>query len=676
MKPLSLVLFVLFVFPLTASAGPTPAQSPTRFLQVKEWSCTWSVKIEYVPSNGWSEKEQGSGSIDLSAGDGAIDGGSGMWTGEQGVASGALIHTEIGGGSQASGSSVSEGSLQIDTQDGNQTYNFAASAINQIPGRWESTSQPAGMPSSGTNDYQIPGAGVFEALPESGLSLGGTKVERDAERTLTTSWSCSPKGTEEYELLLEPVGDYEKWLPEGNILHPELPGSFLTIKATFQKKGGGVPQQKFEKVVVTLNGTSREKGIALNYPKKTPSDEFDIRFATNTENGGEDGQRIEIESSNNPGPLVVSIPIAAYDFGGFSTVRAVALMPGGLEVKGKFKPTGGEFLMLPRDDDGNHVADYWQKEKRVPMGTPANSDEDLQLGQANAGDGIPLYEEYRGFVRLKGMTTEKIHERTDPRIKTLFVIDEKEIWNFADWADATAMESFRLDESLVSDGDASAIGVQNATDFLRGIAKAPGFDYAVRVDLDDRAGGDPEQLGITDFGGLSDMKIFEAKGPRDSKRSIVFSARIKAWTEALPEKFRTALSNPNSPLGQTVNSQAKKDLLRRASERLSQPARRAALAQAITRKVLVHEVGHACGVDHHGLTANNVSREMSKAEWEAIQDQWLEGERGCPTRYFNKYDLLDIMILEVLFPREGMILENGRFCAASTCWPSLTVKEW
>ena len=59
------------------------------------------------------------------------------------------------------------------------------------------------MPSSGTNDYQIPGAGVFEALPESGLSLGGTKVERDAERTLTTSWLCSLKGTEEYELLLE-----------------------------------------------------------------------------------------------------------------------------------------------------------------------------------------------------------------------------------------------------------------------------------------------------------------------------------------------------------------------------------------------------------------------------------------------------------------------------------------
>ena len=296
--------------------------------------------------------------------------------------------------------------------------------------------------------------------------------------------------------------------------------------------------------------------------------------------------------------------------------------------------------MLPRDDDGNHVADYGQKEKRVPMGTPANSDEDLQLGQANAGDGIPLDEEYRGFVRLKGMTTEKIHERTDPRIKTLFVIDEKEIWNFADWADATAMESFRLDESLVSDGDASAIGVQNATDFLRGIAKAPGFDDAVRVDLDDRAGGDPEQLGITDFGGLSDMKIFEAEGPRDSKRLHRLLGAHQGVDGGPPQKFRTALSNPNSPLGQTVNSQARKDLLRRASERLSQPARRAALAQAITRKVLVHEVGHARAVDHHGLTANNVSREMSKVlSREAIQDQWLEGERGCPTRYFNKYEI-------------------------------------
>lgn len=668
-------VLVAFAVPMTAAGAPAPDQSPGRFLQVQAWSCTWSVKAEYVPSGGWSRNELGNGTIDLVAEEGAIEGGSGMWTGEHGKASGTTRHTESGGGgSQASGTSASEGSLQVDTQEGNRNYTFSARAIDMIPGTWEAV-DASGQRTSGTSEYQIPGAGVSEALPKNGLGLTGVKVERDAERTLTTTWSCTPKGTEEYELLLEAVGDYDKWLPQGNLLRPELPGSHLTLKATFQKKGGGIPKQKFEKVVVTLNGTSREKGIALNFPKQAPSGDFDLRFPESFATLTEDGQRAEIEPGNT-GVLAMTIPIDAYDFGAFSTLRAVAFMADGLEVIGRFKPTGAEFVLLPRDDDGNHVADWWQKEKRIPLGTLADSDEDPQLGRANAGDGIPLYEEYRGFVRLKAMTEEKVHERTDPRLKTLFVVDEQKLWNFADWADATAMESFRLDGSLVSEGEGAAIGKLNATDFLRGFAKAPGFDYAVRLELDESSTGDPEQLGYTDFGGAPDPEVFAAKGPRDTRRSVVFSARIKSWVEFLPSKFERALGNPDSPLGRSVDTQAKKDLLRRAMERLKQPARRKALAEAITRKVIVHEVGHACGVDHHGLTAANVAADMTDAEFDVVKEMWLEGERACPTRYFNKHDLLAIMILEVLFPREGMILENGRFCSASTCWPSLTVKEW
>ena len=81
----------------------------------------------------------------------------------------------------------------------------------------------------------------------------------------------------------------------------------------------------------------------------------------------------------------------------------------------------------------------------------------------------------------------------------------------------------------------------------------------------------------------------------------------------------------------------------------------------------MHEVGHACGVDHHGLDTGLENFENRMA---------MGGALTCPSRYFKDADYLTVAMTDVLFPGPGMVLANGKYCGATTCWPSLTVRDW
>lgn len=77
------------------------------------------------------------------------------------------------------------------------------------------------------------------------------------------------------------------------------------------------------------------------------------------------------------------------------------------------------YVQLPKDDNGNHVADSWEEAKGILSSNHPANWEDLNLpsGHAATGDGISLYERYRGFF-FYGQ-----HERLDPSAKHVFVYD-------------------------------------------------------------------------------------------------------------------------------------------------------------------------------------------------------------------------------------------------------------
>jgi hypothetical protein len=141
-----------------------------------------------------------------------------------------------------------------------------------------------------------------------------------------------------------------------------------------------------------------------------------------------DGDGLEAVS-NEPGNEL-SLVINCYDFGAYGRLRAEVLVDDGTRLKAYLESDPGEdYLDIPRDDNGNRIADVWEEENAVPGNLPPTWDEaGSPAGQSTFGDGISLYEKYRGFF-VKGN-----HQRLDPHRKHLFIYDP------TGWAQMAATE--------------------------------------------------------------------------------------------------------------------------------------------------------------------------------------------------------------------------------------------
>jgi hypothetical protein len=79
--------------------------------------------------------------------------------------------------------------------------------------------------------------------------------------------------------------------------------------------------------------------------------------------------------------------------------------------------TGLQEVVIPFDENGNNIADAWETNNKV-KGNPTNEDqEDIPQGNRKNGDGLTIWEEYRGFLE------DGNHIRTDPKKKDFFICD-------------------------------------------------------------------------------------------------------------------------------------------------------------------------------------------------------------------------------------------------------------
>lgn len=266
-----------------------------------------------------------------------------------------------------------------------------------------------------------------------GPGLPGTAL---GNATCTVTVAFIPDAPPQWEAILEPgtgVPDpastpYEHWLPIGSRREGvDEPGNGLPARVFLQAKDGGPgipPRAKFK---FYLGDVSREPGVSMNFPPReaagcdtTPSGPFDLRIFPNDKlRVADDGQSAEtFELSENAG-----VGIACYDFGAYGRLKVIAETEDGLTLvahrKGRSDAT---VLDIPLDENQNHVADGWEKEKGVwDRNLSADWDgADDPAGQAVKGDGISMYEKYRGFEVLNGAGKE-MHERLDPKRKHVFV---------------------------------------------------------------------------------------------------------------------------------------------------------------------------------------------------------------------------------------------------------------
>lgn len=222
---------------------------------------------------------------------------------------------------------------------------------------------------------------------------------------------------EDVEAILIPQNGYERWMPQAG--HDEdTPGNGLMVNVVLQKKDkpGEKPNAKAKSFKFELVGVSKEPGVCLNWPPKEKtkqSPDFDLKIDQDANPGlqvAPDGQ-----SATTTGDLQQSsVIVFSYDWGGWGSLKVTADL-GNQTVTAHLqnKPNVAE-LKIPKDDNGNHVADTWEL-----SGELKDADVDLDTNPIgdHTGDALSYYEEYRGFM------VQGEHERTDPNRKDVFIYD-------------------------------------------------------------------------------------------------------------------------------------------------------------------------------------------------------------------------------------------------------------
>ena len=255
--------------------------------------------------------------------------------------------------------------------------------------------------------------------PEKGFDLEG-KV--DAEPALNADefpvvWQYTvhlyPADRQVLTLEIEDSSAYQDWRPSAT--RDGGAGLPLELKATIVASDGKTPNTKVKSFVWELEKTSREPGVTMNYPLNAKDNRLDLELTTQ---GGmfvisPDAQRVERAVSEGFSDTVSVVP---YDWGGWADLKVTANMEVGPPLIGKIKGASEDGLRLPKRAADSKIADVWKKQKSVTA--PDDSDFDnIPAVPAHKGDGLTLYEEYRGFYE-KGQRVEG-----NPDKKDLFVLD-------------------------------------------------------------------------------------------------------------------------------------------------------------------------------------------------------------------------------------------------------------
>lgn len=225
----------------------------------------------------------------------------------------------------------------------------------------------------------------------------------------------------ELEMIVEPQG-YDTWRPEAGS-DEKTPGNDLSIKATMRYVDGTPlrANDKAQKFEFQLSGVSKEPGITMNFPlAANASSDPDLQFDASRNEGlpilvtGKD----KAESKGSPQESSV-VMVSAYDWGAWGAIQVTGVTMDGRRIVGYLKGDKSQTAVrLPKRAADSKIADAWKT--KVGVNKPDNDDSEKEpVGLQDCdGDGLTLYEEYRGFQE------NGVHIEGNPNKKDLFIRNE------------------------------------------------------------------------------------------------------------------------------------------------------------------------------------------------------------------------------------------------------------
>jgi len=275
-------------------------------------------------------------------------------------------------------------------------------------------------------------------LPDSGFNLSGSheflamlaplnEVDPQVKKKLplmapwarmNVNWTLTPAGEEDVEAVIETPKDYENWQPAAEKTEDKAGPQPITVKVRLHKKGEkDKPASQKAQFRFELVDTTKEKGVCLNWPADKAQDTYDLRIEQDKNKDldvkdGKEGQKAETKKNASG----AAVTISCFDWGAFARLKVTAILDGGSgsEVLAYLDSDKSKHdLEIPKDADDNYIADGWKK-----GGYAEDDEESSPEGDGNPGDGLTLYEEYRGFME------NGTHIYGDPKKKDLFICNK------------------------------------------------------------------------------------------------------------------------------------------------------------------------------------------------------------------------------------------------------------
>lgn len=241
-------------------------------------------------------------------------------------------------------------------------------------------------------------------------------VAGEDRATAKVSWALR-RELPELELRVDAPG-FASWRPAGDrlpLIAERLPGPALALTAELvDPTGAPVVGVRIRRLRWWLEDTSRLPGVCSNWPHASTDTSPDLEFAS--ERATDEKQRLEFVDLTT---LRKTVRVVPFDFGGWSTLRVEAELDDGRIVRGRRQGQSGDetAIRLPDREPDSKIANEWKRLLAVGGKADDADDEDTPVGNGK-GDGLTLFEEYRGFY------VDGVYDFGDPAGKDVFVYDE------------------------------------------------------------------------------------------------------------------------------------------------------------------------------------------------------------------------------------------------------------
>ncbi len=247
---------------------------------------------------------------------------------------------------------------------------------------------------------------------ETTLITNSSLIGVDPHPTWEVSVHLEPLEMEELALEIEEPGNYKSWRPETT--RDQKPGGPMSVTARVTTKSGAKPSVRVQQFIWQLEDTSREPGVAMNYPLTAEwDDKRDIELDADGEMFKLDEHKQRMERAVREG-YEDTVKVVPFDWGGWSKLQVTAIMADGRQVRGKLKGKPEFGMRIPKRDANSHIADVWKEKNKSGAD---DLDDEKVAGQDAAGDGYTLWEEYRGWY-VNGE-----QKSGDPKKKDFFVLN-------------------------------------------------------------------------------------------------------------------------------------------------------------------------------------------------------------------------------------------------------------